>query len=131
MGKKKEIKRKTAYFYRIVKRNAKIFSDIVINNIETCTFFKAHFLKTLNTFTHLFEHSIEIQHIIYNGPFNEKFFLYWSIVDFFKNYLFILGCAGSSLLCVLFSSYSRWELLLLAMFRFLSAVASLFAEHRI
>ena len=58
--KKKEIKRKTAYFYRIVKRNAKIFSDVIINNIETCTFFKAHFLKTLNTFIHLFEHSIEI-----------------------------------------------------------------------
>ena len=41
--KKKEMKRITAYFYRIVKRNAKIFSDVIINNIETCTFLKLIF----------------------------------------------------------------------------------------
>ena len=58
------------------------------------------------------------------------FFLYWSGVDFLNFYLFILGCAGSSLLYGLFSSYSKQELLFLAMCRFLIAVASLVAEHR-
>ena len=42
---------------------------------------------------------------------------------------FIFGCAGSSLLCGLFSSRSEWELFCRCSARFLFAVASLAVEH--
>ena len=40
-------------------------------------------------------------------------------------YLFIFGCVGSSLLCVVFSSCGEWGLLFAAVSRLLIAVASL------
>ena len=43
--------------------------------------------------------------------------------------LFIYGCAGSSLLHRLFSSCGEWELLFVAVWGLLTAVASLVAEH--
>ena len=44
-------------------------------------------------------------------------------------YLFIFGCAGSSLLRVGFSSCSKRRLLFVAICRLLMGVASLVAEH--
>ena len=46
-------------------------------------------------------------------------------------YLFILGCAGSSLLCALLSSCGEQELLFVAICRLLIMVASLLVEHRL
>ena len=45
-------------------------------------------------------------------------------------YLFI-GCAGSSLLCGLFSSWGEWGPLFIAVRGHLNLVASLVAEHRL
>ena len=49
---------------------------------------------------------------------------------FFKNYLFTLGCAGSSLLHRLSSSCDEWGLLIAVVHRLLTAVASL-VRHRL
>ena len=49
--------------------------------------------------------------------------------SFFKKNLFFFACAGSSLLHRLFSSFSEWELLCVAVFGLLIAEASLVAEH--
>ena len=48
---------------------------------------------------------------------------------FFLNYLFILGCAGSSLLCRLFSSCVSGSYSLVAVYGLLVAVASFAAEQ--
>ena len=53
-------------------------------------------------------------------------------VFFFLNnfiYLFIFGCAGSSLLCRLSSSCCEWGLYVVAVNELLIAVTSLVAEH--
>ena len=44
-------------------------------------------------------------------------------------YSFIYGCAGSSLLCQLLSSYGDWGLLFIAVHRLPIAAASLVAKH--
>ena len=71
-----------------------------------------------------------ICHILTNGQENitqvkpenqaEGFFCFFC---FF--YLFIFGCAGSSLLCGVFCSCSEWELLFVAVHEFLTVMASL------
>ena len=48
-----------------------------------------------------------------------------------KNYLFIYGCAGSSLLYRLFSSCVNRGYFVLAVLRLLILMASLVAEHRL
>ena len=48
-----------------------------------------------------------------------------------KFYLFIFGCAGSSLLPGLFSSCGEWGLHFVAASGLLIAVASLVAKHRL
>ena len=48
---------------------------------------------------------------------------------FFKKLLFLLGCAGPSLLRGLFSSCDEWGLLALVACRLLTAVPSLATEH--
>ena len=50
---------------------------------------------------------------------------------FIKKILFVFGCAGSLLLCRLFSSFSEWRLLCAVVHRLLIAVGSLIAEHQL
>ena len=54
------------------------------------------------------------------------YFLFLSFI-----YLFIFGCAGSSLLLGLFSHRGEWGLLFFAVCRLVFVVASLGAEHRL
>ena len=48
-----------------------------------------------------------------------------------KKKIFIYGCAGSSFLCELFSSYGEWGYSPVAVHGLLIAVASLVAEHEL
>ena len=79
-----------------------------------------------------------ICHILTNGqeaitqvkPENQaEVFGFFLIILFI--YLFIFGCAGSSLLCWLFCSCSERELLFVAVPRILIEGASLVVEHRL
>ena len=49
--------------------------------------------------------------------------------DHVKIILFNFGCAGSSLLCQLFSCCSKWGLLFVVVCRLFLAVVSLVTEH--
>ena len=55
--------------------------------------------------------------------------LSWFHFSFFNMILFIFGCAGSWMLCGLFSGCSEWRLLLVAVCRLLVVVASLAVEQ--
>ena len=58
------------------------------------------------------------------------FYRFWSVCFALKKIiLFIFGCAGSSLLCGLFSTCSERELLSISVRGLLIAVASLVVEH--
>ena len=61
------------------------------------------------------------------------YLLQWYVMCSFKNftYLSIFDCAGSSVLCGLFSSCSKPGLLFLTVHGLLTAVASLIAKHRL